>query len=160
MIGDVLYPLNELKRSNPHVYEKEVMKYTGREHILEDIIPMLDCLWNDVLHFSPVHPSLIKSALAECGKEFHAEYFEIPADMFDPKNTILYLNGEMAKKDPLNWKEYDPALLPRYSQMPELTKKYYKEKLEKGEQPLLYAKIPHVLYRGSMDTRGFERIAV
>ncbi len=30
---------------------------------MEQRIPILNCLWNDVLHFSPVHPAKIKQAM-------------------------------------------------------------------------------------------------
>jgi hypothetical protein len=161
MKGDILYPLNEMKNVYPDIYKNAISKYAGREHILQDVIPVLNCLWNDVLHFSPVHPSKIKSAFLELGKEFVGQdYFEIPPEMLSPEKTIIYLNGELSKTDPRNWLSYDPALVAQYSEMPELTKEYYKEKFAKNEQPLLYAKIPHILYHGSIDTKKVNRIKI
>jgi len=46
--GNILYPLNILKDKCPEVYEKEVSKYVGREHVKENRIPAFNCLWNDV----------------------------------------------------------------------------------------------------------------
>jgi hypothetical protein len=160
MKGDILYPLNEIKNMYPEMFEKEARKYEGREHIMNDVIPRLNCLWNDVLHFSPVPIIFIKTALAELGKDFHAEYFKVPAVIFNPEKTVIYLNGEIPKMDPSNWLPYDSAQVSQYAEMPESTKKYYREKLEKNEQPLLYAKIPHILYKGSIDTKNLERVRV
>ena len=58
--GSILYPLNTLKGKHPDIYEQQVSKYVGREHIKEQRIPILDCLWNDVLHFSAVNPKEVK----------------------------------------------------------------------------------------------------
>ncbi len=54
--GNILYPLNTLKEKHPEIYEQQVSKYVGREHMTQQRIPILDCLWNDVLHFSAVNP--------------------------------------------------------------------------------------------------------
>jgi hypothetical protein len=161
MMGDILYPLNEMKDTLPEVYKKAVLKYEGRERIMQDVIPILGCLWNDVLHFSPVHPSQVLAEFLKSGKELMGrEYFEIPAEMFSPDKTVIYLNGELPKMDPKNWLPYDSALVEKYSEIPELTKAYYKEKFAKNEQPLLYAKIPHILYKGSIDTKNIKRIKI
>jgi len=47
--GDILYPLNILKSIYPDIYQYQVNKYFGREYIIEQRIPLFNCLWNDVL---------------------------------------------------------------------------------------------------------------
>ncbi len=69
MIGDTLYPLNILKHTHPDLYTKKVSKYIGREKVMDQIIPILDCLWNDVLHFTAVHPKDVKDALIKAGSK-------------------------------------------------------------------------------------------
>ena len=59
MSGNILYPLNVMEKINPEIYEKAVKKYEGREYLMREVIPWLNCLWNDVLHFSIVHPTKI-----------------------------------------------------------------------------------------------------
>ncbi len=66
--GNILYPLNAPKEKHPDIYEQQVSKYVGREHIKEQRITILDCLWNDVLYFSAVNPKEIKQALIEAGR--------------------------------------------------------------------------------------------
>lgn len=64
-VGDTIFPLNHLPF--PEVKTREQKKYQGRESLLETKIPPLDCLWNDVIHCTPVHPSIVYSALREAG---------------------------------------------------------------------------------------------
>jgi hypothetical protein len=66
--GTVLYPLNRLADVHPDLYEELQQNYATRRDIAALRIPPLgNCLWNDVLHFSPVHPARIQAALADAG---------------------------------------------------------------------------------------------
>jgi hypothetical protein len=165
MSGEVLFPLNTLKETEPDLYEKESAKYVGREQIMQDKLPILNCLWNDVLHLSAVHPSLVKEALLEAGrtKSFHSEFYEIDPHLLDPENTIVYLyknnkRGDKLKED--NFAKYNPDDIAQYSAMPTETKDYYKEMYMQGKNPLLFHKIPHILYRGSLDVSKVRKIKV
>lgn len=153
LTGTALYPLNELKNIYPEVYAKEFSKYTGREEVTQQKIPGLDCLWNDVLHFTVVHPSAIKSALLEAGDPapFNRAYYEIDPAALDPKNAIvfLYRYRDWDRED--NWAAYDPNDLETYSTIPHATKEYYKAKFQKNERPLLFHGVTHILYKGSLD---------
>jgi hypothetical protein len=60
MVGDLLIPLNQLRDKHPMTYAEHVTKYKGREKLLEKTIPLLNCLWNDVLHISPIHPQIVR----------------------------------------------------------------------------------------------------
>ena len=165
MRGDTLFPLNTLKEKYPDLYEKEASKYVGREEIMQHKLPILNCLWNDVLHFSAVHPSLIKEALFEAGrtKPFDLEFFEIDPHLLDPENTIVFLYKHTDRKDKLkeeNFAKYDPDNIAQYSRMPQETKDYYKEMFAQGKNPLLFHKIPHILFKGNLDTSNIKRISV
>src|SRR3954469_11560600 len=79
--GTILYPLNQLAGVAPDLYQQQRAKYHGREALMEQRVPQLDCLWNDVLHLSPVHPA----RLAELARVNElawsaADWFE-----FDPR---------------------------------------------------------------------------
>jgi hypothetical protein len=63
--GTVLYPLHQLTVIYPDIAAKHMTKYQGRRHLLNKPIPPLDCLWNDVLMLSPVHPAAMKAAMEE-----------------------------------------------------------------------------------------------
>ncbi|MGH7237929.1 MAG: hypothetical protein ACREGF_05325, partial [Candidatus Saccharimonadales bacterium] len=82
MFGTVLYPMNRLPDIDRKLYELHKSGYLSREQLLQRKIPYLDCLWNDVLHCSPVHPAKINQALKDCGlKNINsAEFFEIDVE--------------------------------------------------------------------------------
>lgn len=161
MKGDLLYPLNELKDVYPEVYTNEVKKYEGRENLLKVRIPFLDCPWNDVVHLTAVDPAEIKKALIESGRKdaFQISYFRIDPKKLDPQNTIVYLYkqkdlGGISRED--NFEEYEAGKVGKYSNIPEETREYYRETISKGEKPLLYHKIPHILYKGKIDISDLE----
>lgn len=154
MEGDILYPLNELKEIYPKIYEKKVTKYQGREHLLDEVIPILNCKWNDVLHFSPVHPKEIQRVFKEINHEFHGKFLEIDPKLLNPDKTVLYLY--FTDGPGLNPKEiirFNPNELDKYSELRYETKKYYREKYLTNERPLLFYKIPHILFKGSIDIK-------
>ena len=90
--GPRLFPLTTLKEKQPEIYSRVVKKYEGREWLMKLVIPPLNCLWDDVLHMSLMHPALIYRILSEMGFEHHRyqrEWFEIPvADV--AARSILY----------------------------------------------------------------------
>ncbi|MDP2676217.1 MAG: hypothetical protein Q8O83_00835 [bacterium] len=165
MQGSILYPLNTLKESLPVVYEQQVSKYVGREQITQQRIPILDCLWNDVLHFSAVNPKEIKQALIEAGRspDFTMNYYKVNPKLIEPKNAIVYLYAHADNKDKMNeenFAAYNPDEVVKFSSMPRATKDYYKEMIGKGERSLLYHRIPHILYRGTLDITDLPIISV
>ena len=82
MKGSILYPLNQLRNVYPSLYAAKAASYKNREAVMQARIPILDCLWNDVIHFSPVHPSKIQRSRAEAGfPRKPRRYFEIEIKM-------------------------------------------------------------------------------
>lgn len=165
MSGHILYPLNVLKEKDIDLYTAHASKYKGREVIMEDRLPFLNCLWNDVLHMSAVHPRDIKRALIEAGKkgDFVLECFEIDPHLLDSRSTIVFLAQNDTRTDKLlesNFAPYNPNDIAQYATLSQVTKDYYRSKYEQGENPLLFHKIPHILYKGELDTRLFKRVVV
>jgi len=159
MVGSVLYPLNALRDREPEVWRREIAKYEGRGQVLEQRIPPLDCLWNDVLHLSTVHPSLVVAELRAVGLEpLRHRFFELPADSLDPERTVIFLNRRSHDESELNddsqWLPFDDAHLAGLTQITESTRRYYRESAALGRRPLLYGYLPHVLHRGPLETRG------
>ena len=54
--GDLLLPLNEIRKEDEELYQSHGKKYKGREALMECNIPRLNCKWNDVIFLLPVHP--------------------------------------------------------------------------------------------------------
>lgn len=67
MRGTSLMPLSSLKIEYPKLFEEAARKYIGREVIMNEKVFPLNCFWNDVIHFSPIHPSVIFNALEQLG---------------------------------------------------------------------------------------------
>lgn len=108
LFGTRLFPLNELNLVNPQAYENEIKKYSGREHLLQKKIPILDCLWNDVLHLSPINPQVILDTWRKegLGRYLNSKasivVFKIPTDLLSDSKTVYfqYSNLEYGSFDP------------------------------------------------------------
>lgn len=163
MRGTILYPLNTLKEMYPNVYLEYIKKYERRERLLEATVPLLNCLWNDVLHCSALSPDVIIDEFKKLGKNFSLSYFEIPADMLEPEKTVVYLYNPREKGTPApesDFVPYNPTEVEKYAYLPEATKEYFKNILEEGGRPLMFHLVPHILYKGSIETRNLKVISV
>jgi hypothetical protein len=148
--------LNELRHRAPDAWQREQSKYAGRERVRELAVPLLDCLWNDVLHLSPVHPRELVSALEAAGFEVdRRRFFKVDASLLDPRRTVVFLNSTDREHrfDPSQWAWFDPGLVASLSSLPEAARGYYADCARDGRTPLRFACVPHVLYRGSLDIR-------
>ena len=159
MSGNILYPLNVMEKINPEIYEKAVKKYEGREYLMREVIPWLNCLWNDVLHFSIVHPTKIKEALLKLGHPFRENYFEIPLEAINGKQAVIYLyRREDNKLEPDEFKPFDPKLIDGLAGLSENAKNYYAKAVSSGQKVLAFHGVAHLLYRGSLDVSDFKII--
>ncbi len=163
--GNILYPLNTLKEKFPKIYEQEVSKYVGREDTTQLQIPTLNCLWNDVLHFLAVNPKEVKKALIDAGRDsdFTMNYYQVDSKLIEPKNATVYLYAHTDDENDMNEENfvpYNPDEVQKFSSMPQETKGYYKEIISKGDMPLLYHRIPHILYKGTLDINDLSIISV
>jgi len=162
MSGTILYPLNVLKETHPDMYTHYSEKYIGRERILKANIPPLNCLWNDVLHFTAVEPQIMREKLEEAGFVFgSSSYFKIPVEMILGENSIAFTNpeGKQTLVPFLNYENFDIDRMLVYQQVPIHTLEYYKERKLAGKEPLVYQFVPHILYKGNLDTKDLEVIS-
>lgn len=162
-VGDRLYPLNNLKAKLPAIYENAVKKYTGREWLLEAKLPTLDCLWNDVLHFSLMHPSVIYKHLLDVGIDYSKRellWFEVPLEHTLQHPCALYRNtrkDRSSRQYPES--EFEPVTEERVrelSGMPERNLEYYRECVAQKTYPLMWAFAPHVLVKGEFDVSDYR----
>ncbi len=164
MQGTILYPLNTLKSKHPEIYANHVKKYENRTEWLERRIERLDCLWNDVLHCSALNPSIVVEEIRKLmGKSFPFSYFEIPAELLEPENTAVYLYSPREKSTHPPQEDfiaYDPKEIEKYAYLPDATIQYYKETIEKGGNPLGFHLVPHILYKGTIDTADLRVITL
>lgn len=163
MRGNILYPLNTLKKIHPDLYKQEVSKYKERKFIKKQEIPPLDCLWNDVLHFTAVNPQDIKQAFLDLGVEYNLLYYQIDPRLLLEKDTIVYLYRHQKPEDKLkadNFTLYNSSEISLYNLLPKETQEYYKEQLKEGKKPLLYHRVPHILYKGNLDITNIPTVSV
>ncbi len=160
-MGDTIYPLNQLPF--PDLKTQEQNKYKGREALLEVRIPPLNCLWNDVIHCSPVYPNDTYDALRQAGfTPPTAAYFAIPVSLLLPVQTIIFLsstqpNNRYAAE---NYLQFTLENLELHRQLPEATQEYYTTCKTEGRNPLIYVGVPHILYLGLIQVNDCEVIEV
>lgn len=159
MKGTILYPLNQLKEIEPELYDEHAKKYVGRETLMERKIPLLDCLWNDVLHTTAIDPVLIYEKLREAGFDYPPKkFFKIPIEMLDQSKLAIYLFKEVEVGKPGLFQEFDTNKFDEYTIFDQRTLEYYKEMKAQDKHPLVHHLLPHVLYKGQIDTTGLEII--
>jgi hypothetical protein len=160
--GNVLHPLNVLRQLEPEIAAREIKKYEGREQLLEARVPPLDCLWNDVIHCSPVHPKLILGAMREIGFEIPTvKYFEIPVEHLGVSQTIIFCSRIGQRQHSLDqYLEFNEINLDACQELPDATRIYYQSCRDEARLPLTFAGVPHVLFRGSIDVTGIGVIEI
>src|SRR5206468_1535207 len=126
-----------------------------------------ECLWNDVIHFSPVHPGKIKQLCDDEQLNWHEhDWFEIDAEQigFSSGNSLIFMHY-FAGRDIVTIapQELEPYCLQRVAELaeiPERTRRCYREARLGTAKHFLFAGIPHVLYKGSLNVEGAAVIRV
>jgi len=162
-----LYPLNQLKSVYPSLYRTKAAKYQNREAVVRARLPLLDCLWNDVLHFSPVHPSKVQEALVEAGfGRTLRRYYEVDplAKGFNAANAVIFLhqrlNLEKFQLEEADFRVFHVEELTSLGEIPAATLAYYRDMFEQGKRPLVYLYVPHIFYQGTLDIGDVNIIEV
>ena len=173
--GTTLYPLNRLADVYPDLYEKLQQNYATRRDIAALRIPPLgNCLWNDVLFLSPIHPALFEAALAEAGHTLPTpwrRFYRIDARLLNPASTVVYRSSETywagqfdvekaSVQIGIDCVPFKPQLLDRLEEVPQATRDYYAGVTaeaaaragQAGSFPAIFLHTPHVLYKGDFDT--------
>ncbi|MDC1175418.1 hypothetical protein OAT67_08470 [Bacteriovoracaceae bacterium] len=150
---------------NSDIYKIHALKYIGREDLPEEIIPVLDCKWNDVVQFSALDPQIIVNELIKYQKDLklnRVEYFKIhidevvpgpPAVIFDRdpnrgKGSFNILNKEVKYFNRNNYTEL--------TVVPEKTIEYWKKVMSEGGKFLWFPFVTHVMIKGAVETEKFE----
>ncbi|MNS71059.1 hypothetical protein D3C72_1044140 [compost metagenome] len=156
MVGGLLYPLYEIEKQLPEAYEKAKSKYVGREHVMDQRIPVLNCRWNDVIHLSPISPRILFSELTKAGviTDEH-QWYKIPISKLIPDKTVILKNEkkEITQDEIL---PFDPNTFQEMKGVNDACLQWYREHAAKGERPLIFAKLPHVLAMHAIDISDCE----
>lgn len=157
--GQDIYPLNQLKTIRPDLYSSAAAKYSGREATMEQVIPFLGCLWNDVVFLSPVAPNLIVEARREFGLvSGSGKAFVIKSDDLDQNQLVLYrhrpqwlIDRELNKPEYVRFSELADEDKEQLALVPNCAK-WSMNKV--GAKSLFYGYTPHLLYRGVVNVSG------
>lgn len=172
MEGITLYPLNQLKDMFPEAWEAGMKKYrdsrlaphgkTDRLYLLERKVPLLDCLWNDVLHCLPIDPRLVYPVIRECGADDSykgLKFYKIPVEKLG--GSVYYkFNHRQATHEQMiqDTESLDVDKHLPYTEISQKTMAFYKEAFSQGRNPILWPHIPHVLVHAPIDIEGCEII--
>lgn len=176
MVGDVLYPLNQLAAVAPELYEFQKSKYVGREAALNFRIPGLDLLLGDALHCAAVHPyhvfrarraTGIIESVGKPGSWMTGMCFAIPLERIVPHRVVwysaktLWKNGapdedvpDVAPDD--EFEPFDPTRYEELSDVPATHVAYLRRMKERGSRPLMFVHIPHIFVAGPIDVSGLS----
>lgn len=157
--GTKLYPLNDLKEISPALYERAVSKYAGREIVMQQTIPLLDCLWNDVLFLSPVHPDKIVQARLSSGLQGNYDknnlWFVLESESLDQSKLVLYrhrpkwlIDQEPHKAEYAWFADLSDSEKEELVEMPECALWSIRKFREKS---FFQSYVPHLLYRRVID---------
>ena len=158
MRGDTLYPLNQLKHVDPALYRRQLAKYDDhprRKTLPNRVIPKLDCLWNDVLHFSPVHPCLIYQAWLELGKKLkETTFYRVPVAQVAAHPAVIYTLPQKKQLDtnlPESCVEWlDTTAFTELEVLPPATVEWYARLRRRKQVGGFFVGIPHVLVKGAV----------
>ena len=160
--GTQLIPLNEMMRVDPVLRDKYLEKYKGREEILERKIPLLDCLWNDVVQLLPLLPRKLFELQHELGliEEIpDYRYFRIDPDTLDSDKTVVFFKTAPGDEHvTVKWlRDVDLAEI---QDVPPATRGYYESMVGTGEPVFNYQFVPHIVYRGAIDIADVKTIGL
>ena len=167
-IGTQLIPLNNMDQDS-EVYLKNAKKYEGREELMEEVIPKLDCKWNDVVQFSGIDPQILLDELKTYDKKLNTsnltrtEYLKIPIDEISKRHPlVIYHRTQKREKKDFKLKDdeifsYEKNSYTELKEVPELTRAYWQSVLDNGGKFLWFPYVPHILVRGTIETKEYER---
>lgn len=162
-IGNSLIPLNNMDKSS-ELYKKNVQKYAGREELLDVQVPILNCKWNDVVHFSAIDPTLIAKEILKINPEQkfrRAQYFKIHvAQITNKYRAVVYDRPDRGNFGfQVEDNEVVAFIQETYKELasvPKSTIEYWKDAKANNRPLLWFMHIPHVLVLGEVKTVDFE----
>jgi hypothetical protein len=162
MEGRSLLPLNQMATSHPELHTQYLKKYEGREEIMQKKIPLLECLWNDVVQFLPLNPIKIFELQVELGFIPNVpsyQFYKIELSQLNSDKTVVYFKSAPGEENvTVKWlRDVDFAAL---QEIPEATVQYYESLIGSGELPFNYQFIPHILYMGELDIANSDVMTI
>jgi len=168
--GEVLYPLSGLRSVYPDLYERERVKYEGREGVLRYIVPRLGVTWTETVNLSALHPRHLVTERRRLGVPFSnlltRRVLEIPIERLSGHKAVAYASSahwiNSSPNDPTAPTEppiedffpFDAATHREPTTVPLLHTEYLLRQFKRGERALGFVFIPHVLVASAIDVSG------
>ena len=167
--GTHLLPLNALRDEHPDVYDRELIKWAGRESVLRWRVPHLDVTWADTVNLAALDPFHLVAARQRLGLPFsrllERRVVRIPVERIAHQPGVVYdsrshwLNsrpGEDAPATPPE-EEFAPFEVATYEELnhpPQRHLDYLLEQRDAGRPALGFVFVRHVLIAGAVDIGG------
>ncbi|NCN40520.1 hypothetical protein GW916_04655 [bacterium] len=166
MVGKILFPLNELGNNHPQAHREQLKKYEGRESLLNKKIPLLNGLWNDVLHLSPINPQILvdfwreQKWLDSQKKDLPREFYKIPVEALNSESTVCYQSSNVNFNNPdpsleKFWR-FDSNQFVEHKQIEPLQIKVWEEDHSDGRPFYWYSHTMHLLAKQSINIENVE----
>lgn len=160
--GRELMSLTKLHQHRPDLYAKYLEKYKDREEILERQIPLLNCLWNDVIQLLPINPLPLFELQQELGIITEIpdySYFQIDSDLLDESDAVVYFKSAPGEENiTVEWLRN--VNLDELQSIPEATQRYYESMVGTGEPVFNYQFVPHIIYKGTIDVSNLQKVEI
>ncbi len=167
--GTSLFPLNALRVAHPDVYDRECIKWAGRESVLQWQVPHLGVAWGDTVNLAALDPVHLIQARKRLGVPYsrllERRVVRIPVQRIAHQPAVVYdsrshwLNsrpGEKVRPTPPE-DEFTPFDADTYQELretPQLHLEYLSEQLAAGQPALGFVFVRHVLVAGPVDISG------
>lgn len=154
--GNVIYPLNQLKDRFPDIYTVQYAKYKNIKQ--KDVeIPGFG-FWNDCVNLMPVSPGLVKAELDKYGHDTNWvwSFYKIDAKKLDPKKLIIMIMNDQNGSPKRQFIPFSKEMFDKYCHISDDTRTVFQKAKDDNEQPNTFARVPHVLYKDSINTQDLE----
>lgn len=154
--GSVIYPLNQLKDRFPDIYALQYAKYDNiKEKDVE--IPGFG-FWNDCVNLMPISPKVVKSELEKYGHDTNWawNFYKIDAEKLDSEKLIIMIMSDRDGNFKRHFVPFSKEMFDKYCHIGEATRAVFQKAKENNEQPNTFARMPHVLYKDSINAQDLE----
>ena len=147
--GDYIYPLSQLEDVYPTLYKKEIKKYEDREKHPETKIDLLDARWKDCVNLSTLNPVKIFQMEELLGIPGYKNSQDVEIFCFNIKDLSDYdmclYDDNKSPKNKDAYKRVSPSSYKETEFVPIDTVRYFLECKKKGELPLIFGGVVHLM---------------
>jgi hypothetical protein len=166
MEGKSLIPLNQMDKDK-ELFQGYSKKYIGREELIQQSFPLLNCLWNDVVQFSALDPRIIIKELRKYNEDLvlsRKSFYKFSVKDITSHYEAIVFDRDLTRKDKsfkVEAHEVRKLEVDSYKELEEVPKRtieYWKKVKAEGGVFLMFPFITHVMVKGLVDTSLAEEI--